>query len=203
MMMLVFVCSVSKSQEQRIVYLTDLEGNYDKWVEFQKLSGAFETRSDGTPILKPGYHFVYGGDVSDKGSGTKRILRDLVTLKENQPRVVTLIIGNRDLNKIPLLQLYGDNKFEDSLLISFVSNFLTDIGARNAIDHRKVELQTGESKSAGPIDSVKSLIEDLGPDGYLRKYLQLGVIAEVVTSSPIRSSCALRPVLTGRLRSRG
>ena len=54
--------------------------------------------------LRDHCHFVYGGDVCDRGSGDIRICRDLLSLKQRYPERVHLIVGNRDINKVrPLL----------------------------------------------------------------------------------------------------
>jgi hypothetical protein len=62
-------------------------------------------RSDGACdlVLHEGWHFVHGGDSCDKGGavgGTVRVVRTLVALKKKYPDRVTLILGNRDLNKM-------------------------------------------------------------------------------------------------------
>ena len=53
-------------------------------------------------ILNENCHFIYGGDVCDRGRGDIRILTDLVNLKEKYPDRVHFILGNRDVNKLRL-----------------------------------------------------------------------------------------------------
>lgn len=50
--------------------------------------------------LRDHCHFVYGGDVCDRGSGDIRICQDLLSLKRRYPDRVHLIVGNRDINKV-------------------------------------------------------------------------------------------------------
>jgi hypothetical protein len=53
--------------------------------------------------LHEGWCFVHGGDSCDKGGavgGSVRVVRTLVALKNKYPDRVTLILGNRDLNKM-------------------------------------------------------------------------------------------------------
>lgn len=55
--------------------------------------------------LAPGWQLVYGGDTVDKGGavgGSVRVVRTLVRLKERYGSRVTLLIGNRDANKMRL-----------------------------------------------------------------------------------------------------
>lgn len=62
-----------------------------------------------TVRLRPMCHFVYGGDVCDRGSGDMRLLRDLMLLKRSSPNHVHFILGNRDVNKLRLLfELHHD-----------------------------------------------------------------------------------------------
>eukprot|EP01035_Chromulina_nebulosa_P019518 gene19518-25415_t len=53
-------------------------------------------------ILKDNCHFVYGGDVCDRGTGDIRLLLDLISLKRRYPQRVHFIMGNRDCNKLRL-----------------------------------------------------------------------------------------------------
>lgn len=52
--------------------------------------------------LKPNCHFVFGGDVTDRGPGDIRVLWDLLQLYEDHPGRVHFIMGNRDVNKLRL-----------------------------------------------------------------------------------------------------
>ena len=45
--------------------------------------------------LRNNCHFVYGGDVCDRGDGDLRILKDLLRLKDDAPNRVHFILGNR------------------------------------------------------------------------------------------------------------
>lgn len=91
----------------RIVYITDVEGNLDylrgvcslcpEGIELRETSGGL------TIELKDGYMLVFGGDVTDKGNGSLRILRALAAAYDSYgPERVVLIAGNRDINKIRL-----------------------------------------------------------------------------------------------------
>jgi hypothetical protein len=85
-------------------YCTDVEGNYEYWKRYLRLSRVIErAETTGRVQLKSNCHFVYGGDVCDRGSGDLRILRDLLELKTQSPDRVHLILGNRDINKLRLL----------------------------------------------------------------------------------------------------
>ena len=50
--------------------------------------------------LRDGCHFVFGGDVCDRGIGDIRVIRDIVELKNRYPDRVHVIMGNRDINKM-------------------------------------------------------------------------------------------------------
>mmetsp|Transcript_38706 Transcript_38706/g.64204 ORF Transcript_38706/g.64204 Transcript_38706/m.64204 type:complete len:670 (-) Transcript_38706:447-2456(-) len=100
----------SSASEHAIAFMTDVEGNWDYFLAYINLSEAFDlikVDDDGTAdiVLRDGWAFVFGGDVVDKGGfvgGSIRTVRSLVRLKRKYPERVTLILGNRDLNKIRL-----------------------------------------------------------------------------------------------------
>ena len=48
-------------------------------------------------------HFVFGGDAVDQGSGDLAFLEDLMRLKGRYPSRVHIVLGNRDINKMRLV----------------------------------------------------------------------------------------------------
>lgn len=93
----------------RLGYVTDVEGNLDyflRWVhQSNVLTTAPGTTADSKCIaldLTADSYFVFGGDAVDKGPGDIRLLTALVNLKRRHPDRVTLLVGNRDLNKLRL-----------------------------------------------------------------------------------------------------
>jgi len=98
-------------QAANVAFVTDIEGNWEFFMAYVKLSDALTLVNpqcpDGTADieLKDGWDLVFGGDVCDKGGeigGTIRVIRTLVRLKRRYPQNVTLLLGNRDLNKLRL-----------------------------------------------------------------------------------------------------
>ena len=91
-----------------VSYLSDVEGNWEYFVSFVALTEAMTMNGnleDGTAdiTMHDGWHFVFGGDSVDKGGevgGSIRVVRSLLRLKNKYPARVTLILGNRDINKI-------------------------------------------------------------------------------------------------------
>lgn len=94
--------SFAELQNSTVGYCTDVEGNYEYWKRYLKLSKVLESSENGLQ-LKSNCYFIYGGDVCDRGVGDLRILQDLVSLKKRYPERVHLILGNRDINKMRLL----------------------------------------------------------------------------------------------------
>ena len=86
-------------------YVTDIEGNYSFWQRYIDLSQVL-TRNETTKNIElknEGCHFVFGGDLWDRGPGDMRVLGDLLKLKRRYPERVHFVLGNRDLNKLRLL----------------------------------------------------------------------------------------------------
>ena len=88
-------------------FVTDVEGNLEYFLRWVKQSNVV-TASGATPNCKTLHldlhhdncHFVYGGDVVDKGPGDIRLTRALVDFQRRYPDRVHLLVGNRDLNKL-------------------------------------------------------------------------------------------------------
>lgn len=80
-------------------YCCDVEGNLQYWENY--LSVSLVLRYDcGVVVLRDRCHFVFGGDVCDRGEGDLRVLRAVTGLKERYPARVHLVMGNRDINKL-------------------------------------------------------------------------------------------------------
>ena len=95
----------------RLGFMTDVEGNLGYFRRCVERSSVLELVRDGKgegesdlmlDLVGRGAHFVYGGDVVDRGPGDIRLTRCLVDLKRRHPDRVHLLVGNRDLNKIRL-----------------------------------------------------------------------------------------------------
>lgn len=94
-------CAETLNEDPKITigYATDVEGNYDYWSRYIDLSKILNV-VDNQLVLDDNAHFIYGGDVVDRGPGDLRVLADLVGLKRAYPDRVHFIMGNRDVNKM-------------------------------------------------------------------------------------------------------
>ena len=93
------------SISEDVSVLGDLEGNLERFNDFIQKSDALYLNEVGELDLIEGKKFVFLGDVMDRGPGSLRIMSDLVSLKEKYPAQVTLILGNRDINKLRIMSL--------------------------------------------------------------------------------------------------
>ena len=85
--------------------MTDFEGNFDYFMKLAAASVAFQVVETATGRLKlaDGWRFVYGGDVTDHVMGDLRTLDALLKLRDRYGSDrVTLVMGNRDVNKMRL-----------------------------------------------------------------------------------------------------
>ena len=105
-----------------VCYCTDIEGNWEYFMSFVKISRAltligFDDATGSADIeLKDGWDFVCGGDMVDKGVGTGgsiRVTRTMLRLKNKYPDRVTLILGNRDVNKIRFTSELADDELSN------------------------------------------------------------------------------------------
>eukprot|EP01031_Cornospumella_fuschlensis_P035299 gene35299-42771_t len=151
--------------------------------------------------------FVFGGDSVDRGPGDLRILSDLVSLKEQYPTRVFIILGNRDINKLRLPfslheatlkrhdpQVYWVRSEHDKAAAkTLVKEGCRDskmkwilshtMGAPQSFEFRRQELQVIHNNSPVIPDSMvtQSYLDLLArPEGLLCKYLRYGQISLVL-----------------------
>ena len=85
----------------RLGYVTDVEGNLEYFEKYVALSPVLRYSAPGQlQLVDDDCSFVFGGDLVDKGPGDLRLCRQLVDLKRRFPGRVSLLVGNRDLNKL-------------------------------------------------------------------------------------------------------
>ncbi len=169
---------------RRIAYLTDVEGRWDKLVDFCEATPLVTLDAAGSLRVADGARFVFGGDAVDRGSSGRKIVATLLAAKEAQPDSVVLIAGNRDINKLRLVrELDGhppakapveirDGRRAD--LLRFI--FSQTMGAREAFEHRRTELAS-EGRAADDEAVAQSYLDDLAPNGSLVRYLASAVLA--------------------------
>ena len=179
-----------------VAYATDLEGSRMRFELFMQKSEAFYKGTDGRFHLKPEAQFVFGGDAVDRFLGGKWVVSELVRLKRETPSRVALIVGNRDLNKIsftselspaalllPPVRIPGSsqrrwlehNKPESRA--ERLSYILGNTWWKEGFQLRRKELaqDRGISEAAFSDDDVaKDFLEELGPGGAFRAFLELG-----------------------------
>eukprot|EP00934_Nitzschia_sp_Nitz4_P003831 Nitzschia sp. Nitz4//scaffold46_size129759//65471//67300//NITZ4_003505-RA/size129759-processed-gene-0.139-mRNA-1//1//CDS//3329552607//3821//frame0 len=111
-----------KDKKVRISYITDIEGDkayLDRYVNISKVLTFVDNNNSTTAtpwnvpypqvidFTDPHAMLVFGGDVWDKGGYDLYSIRQLLHLKARYPHRVLFILGNRDLNKLRLLQELG------------------------------------------------------------------------------------------------
>lgn len=118
------------TQKTTISFLTDVEGDKEylqRYVEHSHIlrfvpCSTDDVKASGLSVAFPYNHridfqtsltpendniLVFGGDVCDQGGSDLYVLRQLLMLKAKYPEQVMFILGNRDLNKLRILQELG------------------------------------------------------------------------------------------------
>ncbi|GAX23853.1 hypothetical protein FisN_20Hh058 [Fistulifera solaris] len=110
--------SQSEVNSRRITFITDIEGDRDYLTRYVKQSKVLCFRPC-TPRLETNFfpyqhcidfqrpfrdYLVFGGDIWDQGGSDLYVIRQLLDLKERYPEHVYIVVGNRDINKMRLLQ---------------------------------------------------------------------------------------------------
>ncbi len=182
-----------------IAYITDIEGNKAKLLDFYKLNPAFILGADKDYHLAPGFFLVNGGDLCDRFPGERWVMREMLRLKEEAPDRVILIAGNRDINKIRLpVELSDDaikcdpirkgDDFRQWLQEKGLSNNRSirlqwilerTMGAPKAFELRRRELAL--EKGVNPADITddmvtESYVADTMPGGLMYRVLRASVL---------------------------
>jgi hypothetical protein len=162
-----------------VAYVTDVEGRWEKLADFARENPIVSLDDAGALRPADGTCFVFGGDAIDRGPAGRRVVRTLTEAKAAYPDRVVLLAGNRDINKMRLLReldghppLRAVREFPGGTraeLLKFI--FLRTMGAAQAFEHRRTELQS-EGRPSGDDDVVASYLEELTPDGAMTKYLR-------------------------------
>ena len=206
-----------EQQKQGVVitYLTDVEGDrayLDRYVQTSKVLQFVDAYEDFPydqciEFTEDNGMLVYGGDVWDKGGFDLYVIRQLLDLKRRYSDRVFMILGNRDINKLRILQemgLYNDDKEMSSLphhpgLLWFKGTgrvgdpdsnpppndpaerlkwiLSQTMGSPDAFEHRKRELQWESHSDITDDDVVRSYQLSCHPKGELGQYLSLGQLA--------------------------
>ncbi|MBF0544948.1 MAG: metallophosphoesterase [Candidatus Riflebacteria bacterium] len=182
-----------------ITFLTDIEGNQAKLINFFKSNPAFAQDSDGKYHLKADFIFVHGGDICDRFPGERLVMREFLRLKQETPDRVILIAGNRDINKIRIPVELSDSAIKTDPIFKSDdfhqwiqgknlpnnrSNRLKWIlertmGSPSAFELRRSELasENGVNPAAISDDQVTgSYLSDTTPGGLLFRILKSSVI---------------------------
>jgi hypothetical protein len=194
---------VGPDNRRRISYLTDVEGDRDyltRYVEQSKVlcfrpcssshpltadnlsfdfpyNHCMDFRRTQQPSQNDDCHLVYGGDVWDQGGSDLYVIRQLLHLKARYPDNVHIVMGNRDVNKMRLVQelrtdddslvrdtlgvywlrgsgLVGDPERGEPLSRSPVERLRWilrwTMGSPRAFDHRKWELEQEQKGATTP-----------------------------------------------------
>lgn len=200
------VYSLEEMRDQKIVYITDVEGNDIYFEHVIKISQGLFRDSQGALDLRPNYHFVYGGDVCDRGKGDLRIATDIVQLAKKYPDRVHLILGNRDINKLRFCTELQTNQLKKKLDVFWVDAkdiheegefpctpatrlhtiLECTMGAPQAFQYREKELlEMGIIQEHMTVEEkedrvVNSYVTSMEPGGCMLEFLRLGTLGLVL-----------------------
>jgi hypothetical protein len=186
----------------KVVHVTDTEGDDVRFQDFLKNNPAVSLDGSGEIVIKTGYHFIFGGDVSDQGAYSLDHLELLVRAKKRYPERVTLIAGNRDTNKIRITkELLDENAWKKRLqkaasdgikpYTSAIDNQVNRLKwilsetmwSPRAFEYRREELQRRLRTNISDESVVKSYLADNEVGGALLEYLKHAQLADVIDST--------------------
>lgn len=167
-----------------VAYLTDVEGRWPKFADFLHDNPAVALR-DGRLEVAVGCALVFGGDAVDRGPDALRIIELLTEAKLRQPAQVTLLAGNRDINKLRFLhevaprpdQRQPPKRTPPDLALGSAAPLVQFI-LRETMSAKVAFACRGEELAARGLaaddDAVaQSLVDDVRPGGLLLRYLEL------------------------------
>jgi hypothetical protein len=188
-----------------ITYMTDVEGDkayLDRYVELSKVL-EFISCDDGPyrhqiTFSQDNSMLIFGGDLWDKGGFDLYVARQLLSLKERFPDRVWFVCGNRDINKMRILQeigisgdvpehpgimwIHGTGKIGDPQLGLLSLNDPVErlqwilgktMGSPDAFALRKQELEwENYGKEVTDMDVVESYRQSCHPSGEMGQFLK-------------------------------
>lgn len=199
----------------RVAYVTDVEGNWEFFLAYisrckgLRLVGMDEGGSCARVDLADGWRLIFGGDACDKGGavgGSIRVLKSLLLLKRRYPSRVTLLLGNRDLNKMRLTSELDAGELDAALLEHLPGPYWVPAAKRvtpSAFLRKRVAAQFGVEPaevSDGQLQAANTianrlryiLTETMGADGELeRRAAELDEIAAAGTEEARAAIVAL------------
>ncbi|MFO0611990.1 MAG: metallophosphoesterase [Polyangiaceae bacterium] len=170
--------------DRPVAYVTDVEGRWDKLVDFARLNPLVSLDGDRLRVVD-GALFVFGGDAIDRGPAGQRVMATLLDAKRREPDRVVLLAGNRDINKLRLwreLQGHPPERAREGApdatgprLLRFI--FERTMGAKDAFEHRGAELAARGAR-ADDDAVVASYVDEVNPSsGALTAYLSAACLA--------------------------
>jgi len=192
---------------EQVAYVTDIEGNMEYLLAYVAMSDALvlvsERADDGAVdlALRDGWRFVFGGDAVDKGGevgGSIRVARTLIRLKRKYPERVTIIVGNRDINKIRITSELTRAQLDGARLESMPGPYWVPEAKRVSPVGYLGEILEQQRGAAGPPSAeelaahntlpnrVKWMLkETMGADGeFERRRLELATLGFGTESGP-------------------
>lgn len=166
----------------------------------------YDKTSNEVVISNPENHFVFGGDVCDKGGSDLYVLRHLLSLKQRYPKNVHFILGNRDINKMRITQeieykrngfsniipvhngcywLKGSGHIGDPEMSNVPVNNVDRLkwmlkgtmGCPETFELRRTELKEDIGKNVTDDEVLKSFVETCDPFGLFGQYLSSANLA--------------------------
>ncbi len=163
----------------RVAYLTDVEGRWDKLVDFTTDNPCVALEDGERLVVADGACFVFGGDSVDRGPAGRRVVQALVEAKRRQPERVVLLAGNRDINKLRLRRELGGQPpsrapsgLPRPALLQWI--FANTMGAADAFAMRQRELAAEDDAV------VDSFHFDVESGGCMLAYLEAAQLGAVV-----------------------
>lgn len=212
--------------DTKVEFLTDVEGNWDYFVESITLSETLYWKGKdrglwgpGELCLKDNCMFVFGGDAPDKGPGDIRVVKTLLSLKKRYPLRCFILLGNRDVNKLRFYaELDEKGKFlpywnkpvtydqylektkSPACSLTTLKWMLEDMGCQTTFATRLRELAMllGGAEETEALQSFRDSVDPAGRDPWMLSLMIVGHIA-VVIGDNLFVHAGLPPEAIGRV----
>ncbi len=165
---------VGQKQQYPYTYITDLEGFKEGLTHEIEQKGLTFNEKGELDFTRSHFELVVGGDIGDRGPDSIKVRRWLLQLKKKYPDRVKLIIGNRDINKLILLDRWHHQSRESTSLLEFLQHNLTELGCKNCLELHRVELEELRSKRVTLEEAAKDYFKQLEPGGEYFEYVKQG-----------------------------
>lgn len=174
--------------------VTDTEGSRGR-IDALVASGKLRIEGDRLEFTNPGDRLLFAGDLTDRGPHSIQLTRWMNDLHDRYPDRVTILYGNRDLNKLSLMRdlpslegtptgeyaayLAKRGPSEPNTLANRVGYWLESHSSRDALELHRTEMSAMRGTEVTRDQAAEDYVRRMAPGGEFFEYLRRGQFIDI------------------------